>query len=162
MLTQSQLKRLWHYCPETGLFTRLVKTRYGLEVGSVATVKNDQGYIIITIARKHYRAHRLAHLYMAGEWPKHQIDHEFGICDDNRWCNLRDVTQSVNMQNQRNPHRDNKSGYQGVCWSKEKFKWMARISVNNKDIFLGYFDCKHQAGAYRLQKKRELHEGCTI
>jgi HNH endonuclease len=46
-----------------------------------------------------YRAGRLAWLYMTGEWPKNQIDHINRDKADNRFCNLRDVTQTENMRN---------------------------------------------------------------
>ena len=162
MLTQAELKRIWHYDPDTGLFTRLIATAGHKKIGEIANGRSNKNYVQIQIAEKTYKAHRLAWLYMTGDWPKHQVDHINGIRDDNRWCNLRDVKQSVNQQNQRSPHRDNKSGYAGVCWDKSINKWRAQITVNNKKIHLGIFDDVHEAGAYRLRNKRELHPGCTI
>lgn len=162
MLTQAELKRIWSYDPATGLFTRLIKSRNKTQIGDVAKDREQQGYIRIMINSTRYKSHRLAWLYMTGEFSKNQIDHINGVRDDNRWCNLRDVTQSVNMQNQRIARKNNKSGYAGVTFDKNNNKWHTSIRIQNKQIFLGYFDDVHEAGAYRLQKKRELHPGCTV
>lgn len=161
MLTQSELKNVWHYCPDEGRFTRLLavgKTK----VGDVANFVRHDGYIQIQISGKKYVAHRLAYLYMAGEWPKNQIDHIDWIRDNNRWANLRDATNSINQQNQRGPKSNNKSGYLGVSWHTSAGKWRATIKLNGKSICLGIFDDKHEAYERYLLKKRELHEGCTI
>jgi hypothetical protein len=162
MLTQSELKRIWHYDPLTGLFTRLVAGRApNTEVGSIANC-HSVGYINIQINNRLYGAHVLAHFYMTGKMPIAVIDHRDGVRDNNAWSNLRDVTQSINLQNQRRPPKNNTSGYVGVIWSAHARRWKAQIVVDKKYITLGYFECKHEAGEYRLQKKRELHLGCTI
>ena len=162
MLTQIELKRVWNYNFITGQFTRLVATSNVVKVGDVASFINNKGYIVIKINNKNYKGHRLAHLYMTGEFPADQIDHIDGIRNNNCWLNLRDATNSLNAQNTHWLRLDNTSGYAGISWCKRNHKWRAQITLNSKCITLGYFDCKHQAGAYRLQKKRELHEGCTI
>ena len=43
----------------------------------------------------------------------------------------------------------NTSGYSGVCWSKEKNKWMAYAKLNRKNKFLGYWDTAKQASEVR-------------
>jgi hypothetical protein len=46
---------------------------------------------------------------------------------------------------------NNTSGYKGVCWNKKNSKWLARIRINNKRIYLGYFDNIFDAdAAYKL------------
>lgn len=40
---------------------------------------------------------------------------------------------------------NNKSGYTGIIWDKVKNKWRANISVNYKDIHIGYFENKKDA-----------------
>ena len=162
MLNQSELKRVWRYNPETGLFTRLVKTANCTKAGDIANCDDGGGYIRTEVFGKKYRAHRLAFLYITGEWPKNYVDHINGVRNDNRWVNLRDATKSVNQQNQRKPPVNNTSGYMGVIWHKQRGKWRVRIVVNSKQISLGFFDDVHEAGAHYLKKKRELHEGCTI
>ena len=89
MITQEELKELLDYNPETGLFTWNVYNN--IKNKTTAGTFND-GYIQIKIKQKIYQAHRLAWLYVYGEWPKGQIDHINGIRDDNRIENLRDVT----------------------------------------------------------------------
>ncbi|WP_428999737.1 HNH endonuclease signature motif containing protein [Stenotrophomonas maltophilia] len=46
-----------------------------------------------------YRQHRLAWLYMTGQWPSGEIDHINHDRSDNRWHNLRDVSHQANQQN---------------------------------------------------------------
>ena len=69
---------------------------------------------------------------------------------DNRKCNLRICTQHQNSMNQ-NKRSNNTSGYTGVLWDKAKNKWMARIKVNYKQIFLGYYDTLEKAIEVRKQ-----------
>ncbi len=100
--------------------------------------------------RKYY-LHNLAWLYMTGEWPSLQIDHENRNGLDNKFDNLRDVTQSWNQQNQFLPHRDNKLGRRGVCQVGNKF--VATLKVNRKSVYLGLFeDVEAASFAYLLGK----------
>ena len=161
MLTQSELKNVWHYCPDEGRFTRLVAVG-PTKVGDVANCHNTGGYVVIKISQKNYKAHRLAWLYMTGHFPNDEIDHRNTIRTDNRWCNLRDATKSINQQNQRKPHPNNTSGFLGVSWEALRGKWRVQIKINSKVFTLGRFDDKHEAAAYYLKKKRELHPGCTL
>ncbi|MCK9994454.1 MAG: hypothetical protein Dbin4_02974, partial [Alphaproteobacteria bacterium] len=98
-LTQSRLKELLHYDPDTGVFTRRVQTSSNARVGDVAGCLHPEGYRHIQIDGKRYAAHRLAWLYMTGEWPTNQLDHLNGVRDDNRWGNLREATHGQNQQN---------------------------------------------------------------
>lgn len=47
------------------------------------------------------------------------------------------------------------SKYKGVCWSKRKSKWMARIFINGKEKFLGYFE--DELEAYNIIIKEKTH-----
>jgi hypothetical protein len=70
------------------------------------------GYLRHRIGKTVFRAHRVAFLLMTGRWAK-IIDHVNRDSTDNRWCNLREVT---NRQNAMNAKRrvDNTSGSNGV------------------------------------------------
>ena len=73
-----------------------------------------------------------------------EIDHKNGNKLDNRKRNLRSCTRSQNIFN--SPERkDNTSGKKGVNWSKELNKWVSRIRVKKKGIYLGVFSRKEDA-----------------
>lgn len=62
----------------------------------------------------------------------------------NRRKNLRIVTPSVNMHNQRK-RKDNTSGFKGVSYVKHCKKYRARIQINGKYVYLGMFNSAKQA-----------------
>ena len=127
------------YNPENGLFTWKVSCGRK-RTGDRAGCPSGNGYIAIKIDGKRYLAHRLAWLYMTGEWPKDQIDHRNRSRGDNRWNNLREATAS---QNQANSKR--RGLLKGV--TRYRNKWMAQIKINQKTHFLGNFDSIDKAHA---------------
>lgn len=162
ILDQSFLKEYFHYDEYTGVFTR-IKMLYGVKIGDVAGCKTHNGYIEIKINGKSYGAHRLAWLYMTGDWPINHIDHINSNGTDNHWKNLRDVTRTVNLQNQRKPQAHNKtSGLLGVHFEKESGKFKAQIKHEGKKKNLGRYSTAAEAYAVYLSFKRKNHEGCTI
>jgi hypothetical protein len=100
--------------------------------------KAKDGYMSITIDGKVYKAHRLAWLYQMGEFPIQWLDHINRNRSDNRICNLRLATPTLNAQNA-NMRYDNKSGVVGVSKHKLTGKWVAQISVSGKVKHLGLF-----------------------
>lgn len=99
MITQTRLKELFRYRPETGLFYRLT-SRGGFKVGTVAGSSHKDGYKHIYIDGKHYLCHRLAFLYMTGEMPEF-VDHKDRDRSNNKWDNLREATQRTNCGNKK-------------------------------------------------------------
>jgi hypothetical protein len=158
--TQQRLKELFHYDPDTGVFIRLVRTSNRIKVGDIAGSLDNHGHLVISVFDSKYLAHRLAWLYMTGEWPTNQIDHKNTIRDDNRWENLREATHSINTQNLRKPHCDNKTGFLGVTQGRKGFR--ATIGLGKKDYHLGTFQTAELAHEAYLKAKRKLHAGCTI
>jgi hypothetical protein len=140
---------MFSYDPDTGMFRR-IKARPGFAVGSKVGAVNNDGYIIIGIDGKYFKAHQLAWLYVNNEWPSDEVDHKNGNRLDNRIRNLRVVNHAGNMQNQ-GKRRNNKSGYKGVAWFKATSKWHAQIYANGKKHHLGFFDnVEDAAEAYAL------------
>ena len=138
-MTQDELKQVLDYNPDSGEFFWKQQMASWIPAGTPAGNLNKKlGYVQIRFRKKLYYAHRLAVLFMTGELPSDQVDHINGIRSDNRWDNLRKVT---NTDNQRNAaqSKNNVSGVVGVCWDKRKQKWLARIYVESKPKFIGYF-----------------------
>lgn len=137
ILTAERLRALLHYDPETGIFTRRVSLK-GVNAGEVAgCLHQASGYIYIGVDGGKYRAHRLAWLYMAGEWPV-EVDHKNRKRADNRWPNLREATRSQNNANG-NLRVDNTSGQKGVNWVRRANSWRAYVTIGGQQKHLGYF-----------------------
>lgn len=156
MVTQKRLKQLLSYDPKTGLFTRLVGRRGpNARAGDVAGCDNGQGYIRIYVDGKPYKGHRLAWLYMTGEWVP-EVDHENTDRSDNRWDNLREATRAQNRTNC-GPYKNCTSGLKGVSFYKRTGKWKAQIQSGGKKVGLGYFVTKEAAHAAYVSAAHELH-----
>jgi len=150
MITQERLKQLLHYCPEAGNFTSLRSRRKdGANLGGRYKNKSGKQYRRIKLDGKHYLAHRLAFLYVEGEFPPEDVDHIDGDGQNNRWSNLRHVTPVENNRNKRTPS-NNTSGVIGVSWQSATSKWKVGITVRGRQIFLGYSDNIFDAAATRL------------
>jgi len=65
-LTQEELKRLMDYDPETGIFRRKVRTSNRIKAGEIAGTHDVNGYLIIRLAGKARKLHRLAWLWVYG------------------------------------------------------------------------------------------------
>lgn len=167
ILTADQLREVLDYDATTGIFTRKTRLAQRHKVGDRAdfevTGKGSlRGYHRVSLFSKRYLAHRVAWLYVYGEWPDGILDHINGAKGDNRIENLRIASHAMNIENQRLPRKDNISGYLGVYWHPESRKWCARIQVNRKGIHIGLYDCPKEAHVAYVKKKRKYHEGCTI
>jgi HNH endonuclease len=159
ILTAERLREVLDYDPETGEFRWLprpgVPTFNARLAGKVATgAVNEKGYVQIEIDGKRYRAHRLAHLWMTGEWPPASIDHMERNRADNRWSKLRPANRSQQAANQGLNTR-NRSGVKGVFLDKERGLWRAIIEVNGREHYLGrYADFEKAVTARREAEVR--------
>lgn len=159
-ITLERLKEALEYNQETGEFRRLLSTGARAKIGAVAGSKRNDGYVTIKLDKHRFYAHRLAWLFENGGYPSGLIDHINGNTSDNRICNLRDASISVNTQNQRRPMKSNKSGVLGVSPNGRGF--MARINTDGITKYLGNFKTATEAGSAYISAKRIDHEGCTL
>lgn len=163
LLTSTFLRELLNYDPVTGLFSWRNRTpamfcntkhsaahecarwnsRYG---GKPAGKINKNKYVDIKINGSLHLAHRLAWLWMTGEWPTCQVDHINGDRSDNRLVNLRAATNAQNCANRR-IRRDNRSGLKGVYFHNQSGKFRAEICVNGRSKTIGSFDTASAAHA---------------
>lgn len=84
------------------------------------------------------------------------IDHINGNCLDNRKSNLRICTMSNNMYNTYR-QRNNSTGVRKHIQKGKYISYQAYISINNKQINLGYFDTKEKAIAARKFAERKYN-----
>lgn len=63
--------------------------------------------------------------------------------------NCRWTTQSIQCQNQ-GIKSNNLSGIKGVSWDKSRNKWVARITLQYKQIHIGYFESIQDAEIARI------------
>jgi len=160
MLTQERLKEVLHYDPETGIFTWAVRTSNRVRVGDIAGCDDGRGYLQIKIDGVLHRVHRLAWLYMTGEFPTFLVDHENGIVSDSRWKNLRDATKIRNGQNRRKANKNNLTGLLGVSRHGNQFR--AIIHTGKVRTRIGDYASPELAHAAYVEAKRRLHQFCTI
>jgi hypothetical protein len=142
-LTADRLRELLVYDHLEGTFPYRI-ARGSKSAGKLAGTLGPGHYIIICIDYRLYVAHRLARLYMTGEWPREQIDHAKLGRYDNRWENLREATRSENHAN-KPIGLANTSGVKGVCWNVARGKWQANICVNGVTQHLELFYVKAEA-----------------
>lgn len=142
-ITQDYLKEVLDYNPETGIFTWKIDKGTG-KAGCLAANHNSKGYIRIGLDGTSFTAHRLAWLYVYGEWPKGHIDHINRIRDDNRIVNLRIVSIRENGQN-RIEHALGKQV--GTHFYRHLGKWGATIQVGNQPHYMGLYPTEEEAAA---------------
>lgn len=121
-----------------------------------------QGRLQLCVDNHNTLIHRYIWLYVHGKWPDGVIDHIDGNAMNNRLDNLRDVSQHVNTQNNRKARSNNRSGFLGVHFDKNRNLYKAEITMAGKNRHLGRFNTPEEAHEAYLKAKRELHEGCTI
>lgn len=158
-ITAERLRQLVRYDQETGHFIRNIKTAPRAIVDR-PTGADHNGYLAMSLDCRRYYLHRLAWLYMVGEWPRNKIDHIDGNRKNNVWANLRDVSDMVSAQNMRRASKNNAVGLLGVYKKRKRF--VARIYTSGKQIVVGSFDSPEEAHAAYVTAKRRHHIGCTI
>lgn len=146
-LSAAVVRRLLSYNPATGLFTK----QHPGPVGRIST----KGYRQIQVNGVRAMAHRLAWLYVHGEWPDGQIDHINQDKDDNRIANLRVVSNKQNAENI-TMFSSNTSGRRGVRWHPKTGRWVAEIKHHKRNQHLGTFGTIVDAVAARMRAEREL------
>jgi hypothetical protein len=159
-LTFALAKEFFHYCPTTGELRWLKSRNNRCRVGERAGTLNVNGVWQLCFDHKTYFQHRIAWLYMTGDWPKQVIDHIDGDPSNNRWANLRDVSQSVNRQNLKRAAANNVSGLLGVF--PLYGKWYCSIKLMGVNVRTGPFESAQLAHNEYLETKRLWHEGCSI
>ena len=136
-LTAERLRAVLNYNPETGKFewVKHLTPRSTLgfgrgrrgQVGTISRWKKSQkmiAYRVIGIDNRLYHAHRIAWLWMTGEWPNGEVDHINRDPLDNRWSNLRDVTRKENEANK---------NHKRISWNTKDKRWVVHYSFEKRE-----------------------------
>lgn len=154
-MKQEELKALFEYSPETGMFRRRKITHANQKSGWFAGSLTSGGrYYTIRVDGRNEYVHRLAWLYMTGECPE-IVDHINGDSLDNRLCNLRPANKSTNMMNSK-LRSGNSTGHKGISWDASCSQYHAYINVNGVR-FHKYYDTLQQAVDWRAGMAEKLH-----
>lgn len=87
---------------------------------------------------------------------KKVIDHINGIRNDNRLCNLRQVSQDINCQNK---HNERSSIFPGVFYDKKVNKWRCTVGKGNGESYtqktIGTYSTEEEAYHNYVKTLRE-------
>lgn len=163
--SEKQNKRIINYIEDTSYgysIMYLYSQKLGLKEVFVDTEDvcfiKDIHWCIVEKGTNLYAANGTNHIYLHRlilniKGHNAVIDHLNHNGLDNRKENLRIVTHKQNKFN--NPILStNTSGVTGVSWSKQKNKWRAYITIDNKQKSLGYYFNKEDA----IKARKEAEE----
>ncbi len=85
------------------------------------------------------------------------VDHEDHNGLNNQKYNLREATPSENNCNV-NSHKDSRSKYVGVDFSKSENRWRSRIKTSEKRIMLGWFKIEEDAARAYDKAAKKYHK----
>lgn len=120
---------------------------------ALATIGKN-GYLFGTFYGKPFTAHRIILAMVNGYWPR-VTDHINGDRLDNRFVNLRDVSDLENVKNRRLQKR-NVSGAHGVQKDKRNGRWVVRVGAEYSYKWIGQFADLEDAKAARLKAQEEM------
>lgn len=147
------LNKYFDYDENTGLVTRKLSFP-NAKKGTIAGTAQNHGYVVVSIKKNTYMLHRVIWVMKKGAIPRGMvIDHINGDKQDNRWDNLRLVSEIENNRNQKRSRKNN-SGTTGVYYKKDRDSWYAEIEIKGKKKYLGQY--KKKENAICARKKAEL------
>ncbi len=85
-----------------------------------------------------------------------EVDHINHKTYDNRKSQLRIVTSTQNSMNQK-PSKMSSTGVRGISYSKTENRYIVRIGINNKRIYLGSYKTLEEAKQVRKKAEKEYY-----
>lgn len=113
------------------------------------------GYAYISTGRRSTRKRTLLHRFIMDAPQGVLVDHINRNRLDNRLSNLRLVDAQRNSQNT-GFYKNNKSGYMGVRWNKQRERWHSLLTIDKKVLHLGFFDNLEDAASCRYAAETQL------
>ena len=120
---------------------------------------NGKGYLCVSLYKNGNKETKKIHQLVAVAFKNHKpcgyklvINHIDFNTYNNNVENIEIVTPRKNCDKK---HLKSSSIYTGVCWAKNENKWIASISINGRNKYLGYFTCEVSA---HLAYEKELNK----
>lgn len=172
--TPEQLRQLLRYEPDTGKLYWKERPIEMFNAGNTSrearcctwnkryagkeafTSKNKYGYHVGAIFGRVMMAHRVIWAIHFGEWPELEIDHSDRCRSNNSITNLRSASRAENCRNMKSKSGAD-SELRGVALDKKSGRWIAKICVNLKQIYLGRFDTEKDAYEAYRRASIEMH-----
>jgi hypothetical protein len=153
ILTQEYVQEIFKY-KDGELYWKISKgyIKAGFKAGCI----DSEGYKVLTLSKKTYKAHRIIFLYHHGYLPK-EIDHIDNNKSNNLINNLRAATRSNNAKNVK-LRKNNTSGVKNVRWNKDRNKWEVKLLVNGKRTYFGWFDNLIEAAKVAENARNKHHK----
>jgi hypothetical protein len=123
--------------------------------------RNERGYgtfgLVVDGKRKIVKAHRLAFVMeTGGDIGDVLIDHRCHNRSCVRPSHLRTASPKQNQENLSGRKRQNTSGVRGVSWASRHQRWLAKVTHNQKQVYVGLFDTVAEAENAVIAKRNEL------
>jgi hypothetical protein len=125
---------------------------------------NSDGYASVRLhnenGNKSFKVHQLVAMMFLGHKSTGQnrirvVDHIDGDRSNNNLNNLRIVSPRENRIKS-NHISGNTSKYIGVCWDKNRGKWLSSIKIEGVQKYLGRYDNEEEAANAYLNQLKEL------
>lgn len=151
--TIKRLREVFRYNRKTGILSWRV--HWSSRVPGDRAGTRGGGYYWVTLDGVKMLVHRVIWAVVTGSWPIANVDHRDLDGHNNRWRNLREATHSQNLGNASN-RKNNTSGFKGVSLSRGcRDRWMAKITIKRRQIYLGSFGTRKEAHAAYLAAAKE-------
>lgn len=147
-------RKIFRWDDDANRMIRIVRTANATKIGETAGTKYPNGRILVRVRSRPYLRSRVVFAMAHGHWPENTIDHIDLNPSNDRISNLRDATQSEQMQNRR--LRKSITGFYGVRVATNG-KFYARVAVNGKTHNFGTFTDAEMAHVVALHWKGVLH-----
>jgi hypothetical protein len=153
------VRELFAYDASTGAITRRVSTSSNARAGAQAGSLDARGYLIVSIGKVQWKAHRVAWLLHYGEWPVGWIDHINRDRTDNRIENLRVAEPTISAINRSTWGR---SKYRGVYYDAKWRVWRASIRFRGDRTHLGPFQTEEDAARGYDTAAKKVHGSLAV
>jgi len=154
-MEKTEVKNVYVYNQDDNNYEMLVRTKgklksFKIDADDFETVSpirwhdNGSGYLINRFVEKGKRITLRLHRALMSPAPNEDVDHINRDVTDNRKSNLRICTHHDNCKN-KSKSRGCTSRYKGVCYAKNRGKWISHIRVAEKLKYLGYYESEKAA-----------------